>query len=210
MKPNQKLVDYVEQHIIPLYDNFDAAHHTDHVQTVIGESLKLAEHYIVNIDMVYAVAAFHDTGLQFGRENHHIDSGKLIRADNFLRNFFTPEELETVAQAAEDHRASSDHEPRSIYGRIVAEADRIIIPEVCLTRTVQYGLEHHPELDKEGQYARFAAHLAKKYGVGGYIRFWIPYSQNKANLEQLRTIINSPEELRSSFDRIYNACTYKL
>ncbi len=54
------------------------------------------------------------------------------------------EEIETVAQAAEDHRASSDHDPRSIYGRIVAEADRLIDPVTIIRRTIQYVLSHYP------------------------------------------------------------------
>ncbi len=54
---------YVETHIIPLYDHFDMAHKRDHVLMVIRQSLELAEHLDVNADMVYAIAAFHDTEL---------------------------------------------------------------------------------------------------------------------------------------------------
>lgn len=42
-----------------------------------------------------------------------------------------------MREAVEDHRASSDHEPRSIYGKIVAEADRIIDTDTTLRRTVR-------------------------------------------------------------------------
>ena len=54
-----------------------------------------------------------------------------------------------MKEAVEDHRASNKHVPRSIYGKIVAEADRIIDPDITLRRTVQYGLSNYPELDKE-------------------------------------------------------------
>ena len=50
----------------------------------------------------------------------------MIRADRQLAAWFTPQEIEIIAQAAEDHRASAKSKPRSIYGMIVAEADRII------------------------------------------------------------------------------------
>ena len=107
---NQQLVEYIESEIIPRYAGFDEAHRVDHARTVIEESLKLAGND-VNIDMVYAIAAYHDTGLCEGREKHHLVSGRIIREDGTLRRWFTEDQIETMAQAAEDHRASSDHEP---------------------------------------------------------------------------------------------------
>ena len=63
---------YVEAEIIPRYAHFDRAHSTDHVRSVIDRSLALARRYDVDPDMVYVIAAYHDTGLAFGREHHHI------------------------------------------------------------------------------------------------------------------------------------------
>ena len=110
------LQNYIESEILPRYEAFDAAHQRDHADTVIRQSLALAEHYDVKKDMVYAIAAYHDTGLAVDRKTHHLESGRIIREDARLLEWFTPEEIEVMAQAAEDHRASSDHEPRSIYG----------------------------------------------------------------------------------------------
>lgn len=45
----------------------------------------------------------------------------------------------SFAQAAEDHRASGRSEPRSIYGKLVAEADRVIDCETIIRRTIQFG-----------------------------------------------------------------------
>lgn len=193
---------YIEEQIIPRYTSFDRAHSIDHVRTVIAESLALAEHYDVDRRIVYVTAAYHDLGLCEGRERHHIVSGEIVRADKQLRNWFTDDEIEMVACAVEDHRASSDHEPRSIYGRIVAEADRVIDPEITLRRTVQYGLANYPQLDTEGQYARFCAHLQEKYAEGGYLRLWIPESKNGARLAELRQLIKNSELLRHTFERL--------
>lgn len=144
-----ELQNYVRQSIIPQYANFDKAHQIDHVEKVIEESLKLATHYEVDYSMVYVIAAYHDLGLYEGREFHHITSGKVLLADETLRRWFTDEQLLQMKEAIEDHRASNKQAPRTIYGMIVAEADRIIDPEVTLRRTVQYGLSHYPEMDKE-------------------------------------------------------------
>ena len=165
-KPLDKsLVAYIEQEIIPRYDHFDAGHRRDHVQAVISEALRLATFYPVDPNMVYTAAAYHDTGLCVDRKTHHIESGRIIRADQALQQWFDEDQIEQIVQAAEDHRASSDHEPRSIYGKIIAEADRQIIPESIILRTVQYGLAHYPELDKEGHWARTCEHMAEKYDV---------------------------------------------
>ena len=161
---------YIEECIIPRYNSFDAAHRCDHVRYVISQSLEFARHYDVNADMVYVIAAYHDTGLEVDRKTHHLESGRIVREDPRLRQWFTPEQIEVMAQAVEDHRASSDHEPRSIYGKIVAEADRQIDVETIIRRTVQYGLSHYPDLDKEGQWERTLEHLLEKYAEGGYLR----------------------------------------
>ena len=203
-KPDAALVRYVEAEIIPRYASFDKAHQVSHVQTVISQSLVLAAYYPeLNVDMVYVIAAYHDTGLVEGREFHHIASGRILLADQTLRKWFSEADLQVMKEAVEDHRASSDHEPRSLYGRIVAEADRQIEVDVVLRRTVQYGLKHTPELDKEGHYQRMCEHLHEKYAEGGYLKLWIPQSQNATELERLRQVIRDEEQLRAAFERIY-------
>lgn len=199
----KSLEEYCEREIIPRYSAFDKAHREDHVRTVIAQSLMLAEHYDVNADMVYAAAAYHDLGLAEGRETHHLASGHIIRNDAALSRWFSSEQIETIAQAAEDHRASSKREPRSIYGRILAEADRVIDAETIVRRTIQYGLSHYPELDTEGHWERTLAHLREKYGYGGYLHLYIPESPNAGRLEALRALIDSPSELRVVFERLF-------
>ena len=198
---NPTLNEYIEQKILPRYDHFDAAHQRNHAEEVITRSLDLAKFYDVDENMVYAIAAYHDTGLCEGRDTHHLVSGHIIREDQKLRDWFDEAQIETMAQAAEDHRASSGHEPRSIYGKIVAEADRLISPEKVIRRTIQFGLDHNPELDKEGQYQRFKAHLLEKYSDTGYLRLWIPESDNAPRLEELRKIIRDEEKMRKAFEQ---------
>lgn len=200
---NMDLHTYIETEILPRYEAFDAAHRTDHVRMVIARSLELATHYEVDAEMVYTVAAYHDLGLADGRERHHLWSGELLAADRNLRRWFTEEQITVMRDAVEDHRASSDHAPRTIYGRIVAEADRCIEIGTVLRRTIQYGLEHYPELDREGQYARCCEHLRRKYGDGGYLQLWIPHSENARQLEELRALMGDATALRARFAAIY-------
>lgn len=197
------LREYTEAHILPRYEGYDAAHRCDHIEGVISRSMALAEHYDVVADMVYTVAAWHDLGLCYGREEHHLTSAQMLREESKLLEWFTAEQIELMAEAIEDHRASSDHTPRSIYGLIVAEADRQIVPEVVMRRTVQYGLAHYPHLTPEEHWERFLGHLHEKYDHGGYLKLYIPHSENATRLAELRELIARPEELRRCFERIF-------
>ena len=199
----KSLKEYIEANVIPRYDSFDKGHDRSHVEMVIEQSLQLARQQGVREDMAYVIAAYHDTGLCEGREHHHEVSARILRADSRLRQWFTESEIATMADAAEDHRASSDHEPRTIYGRIVAEADRFIDPETIIRRTVLYGIEHYPALSREEHYRRMVAHLHEKYGPSGYLRLWFPDSPNAARLERLRQMMSDAELLRSLFNRFY-------
>lgn len=202
---NPNIITYVEQEILPRYEHFDAAHQRNHAKEVIERSLALADYYDVNEDMVYAIAAYHDTGLCEGRETHHLVSGRIIRNDMKLHEWFDEAQIETMAQAVEDHRASSGHEPRSIYGKIVAEADRLITPEKVIRRTIQFTQDHFPDFDKEQQYQRFREHLLEKYSDAGYLRLWIPESDNAVRLEELRKIIRDESQMRQAFEQLFPA-----
>lgn len=210
------LEKYLHEDIVPRYSSFDMAHREDHALTVIGQVMKLLdtmpEEFIIgerlvrrqDIDrnILLTAAACHDLGLVNGRERHHLDSGEIIRSDGNLRKWFSEEAIETIAQAAEDHRASGKSAPRSIYGMLVAEADRVIEGETIIRRTLQYGLEHYPTLDRPGHIERAIDHLHEKYGRGGYLKLWIPWSDNAVRLSELQDLMEDPEGIRSEIGRI--------
>lgn len=200
---NPELVQYIENEIIPRYASFDKAHREDHARAVIHRALAMGKNYDINEDLLYTAAACHDLGLAVDRKTHHLESGKMIRSDERLRQWFSPEEIETIAQAAEDHRASATTPPRSIYGSLVAEADRMIVPDTIIRRTIQFGLSHHPDLDREGHWERTLEHLHEKYAEGGYLHLLIPGSPNEEPLARLRAIIKDEAGLRKMFEEIY-------
>ena len=204
---NPELKAFIEAEIIPEYKNFGRSHNVEHVRRVISNSLELAKFLgdrKIDEDMVYAIAAYHDLGMSGPREIHHITSGKILMEDSRLRKWFSPEQIQVMKEAVEDHRASSDHAPRSVYGRIVAEADRDLEPDVVFTRAIEYGLEHYPELGKEAQWRRFAKHMDEKYSSNGYITLWIPGSTNERNLKQIRAVIADRNALRRTFNEIFD------
>jgi len=192
------LKEYVETVILPQHRHYDAAHRPDHIRRVIARSMMLQPSATT-----YAAAAMHDIGICEGRGVHHLASGRIIRADQNLRRWFSEEEIEYIAQAAEDHRASSTSRPRSPLGCILSEADRDIEPETIVRRTVEYGLSHYPTLDREGHWQRTLEHLHEKYAEGGYLKLWMDNSPNAAPLADLRALIRDERRLRSLFENLF-------
>ena len=201
--PSLDLMEFVEKNILPQYAAFDKAHNMEHVTRVIRRSLELARHTGADINMVYAIAAYHDLGMSGPRAVHHITGGKILSRDSRLKRWFSDEKLKIMKEAIEDHRASASRAPRSLYGKIVAEADRDIVPEVVFQRTVQYGLANYPEKSKEEHWERFRQHMDQKYSANGYIRLWIPGSPNEEKLTELRNIIANTPLLREKFNQYY-------
>ena len=206
---NLDLMAFIEQNILPKYNEFGLSHGLGHVQHVIRGSLELAKRMGADVNMAYTVAAYHDIGMSGPRAIHHLTGGKILAADARLKRWFSPEQIRIMREAVEDHRASASHSPRSIYGKIVAEADRDLDPEHVFRRAVQFGLENEPENNREEQWRRFLAHLQEKYSNTGYIKLWIPNSPNEQHLKAIRSIIENPEKLRQQFDNLYNEETGK-
>ena len=202
--PSLDLVEFIETQILPRYAAFDRAHNMEHVTRVIRRSLELVRTTGADPNMVYAIAAYHDLGMSGPRADHHLRGGKILAADARLKKWFSPEQLVIMREAVEDHRASASRAPRSIYGKIVAEADRDIDKEIVIRRTIQYGLANYPQLDKEKQWQRFKEHMDNKYSVNGYIKLWIPNSPNAEKLHELRELIAEPQKLRNEFNRIFD------
>ena len=201
--PTLDLVEFIETQILPRYTQFDKAHNLEHVTRVIRRSLELAKRTGADIDMVYTIAAYHDLGMSGPRAIHHLTGGKILAGDARLKRWFSNEQLKMMREAVEDHRASASHAPRNLYGKIVAEADRDIVPEVVFQRTVQYGMDNYPEKTKEEHWERFRQHMEAKYSSQGYIKLWIPGSPNEQKLSELRRIIEDKDELRKQFEKYY-------
>ena len=203
--PSLDLVEYIETKILPRYANFDRAHNLEHVTRVIRRSMELVRITGANINMAYTIAAYHDLGMSGPRAIHHLTGGKILAADARLKRWFSAEQIKIMREAVEDHRASASRAPRSLYGKIIAEADRDIDVDTVIRRTIQYGLSNYPQLDRQGQWQRFKQHMDEKYSANGYIRLWLPHSPNEQQLNQLRQLIADTTRLKARFDEIFNA-----
>ena len=181
--------EYIEKIILPRYEGFSDGHGRDHVEMVIRKSLHLAGVHGADADMAYVIAAYHDIGMPSGRKDHHITSAAALYADKELKKWFTDEQLIIMKEAVEDHRASAEEKPRSLYGCIIADADHFVIPENVIRRTILYGKANYPHMTEAEHIQRAREHMQNKYVAGGYLHFHLNDERSLEGLKKLREIV---------------------
>lgn len=207
---SRSLQQYVTGNILPRYDGYDKAHSRRHIQSVIDQSMEIfrklsagqmdgGRRYELNPDMAYAIAAYHDIGICEGRESHHLVSGRMLEADTALCRWFSQEQIRVMREAVEDHRSSNKSWPRSIYGRIVSEADKVIDFDTVFSRAILYARANYPEMTDEEIFRKSYGHLLDKYGDGGYMRLQFSDSPNAVRLADLREKLRDEELMRREF-----------
>ncbi|MBQ8892054.1 MAG: HD domain-containing protein [Bacilli bacterium] len=187
---NKNLQEYIEENIFPEYAKNEEGHQLTHIKYVIERSMKFASEVSdINYNMVYVIAAYHDIGHHIDAKRHEIISAEIMSQDENLKRFFNASELKIIKEAIEDHRASSTHEPRSIYGKIVSTADRNNTVEDCLMRTYTYGKAHTEGLSDEELFERAHTVLTKKFGENGYAKFYFEDEDYENFLKDIRKLL---------------------
>ena len=190
MKINNKLKEYIEDNIFPEYSKNDQGHDLEHIKYVINRSIKFADTIPdINYDIVYTVASYHDIGHHINPKLHEIISAEIMYKDDNLKEYFSDEERLIIKEAIEDHRASSDHEPRSVYGKIVSTADRNNTVEACLRRSYTYGKRLEPTATDEELFERAYKHLNLKFGEDGYAKFFFKDEEYEKFLHDIRELL---------------------
>jgi len=194
-KINNELRKHIETKVFPEYEKNEPTHNLGHIKYVIDRSFKFAQGVPdINYDIVYVIAAYHDIGHHIDPKRHEIISAEIMQKDKKLNDFFSKDELKTIQEAIEDHRASSDHEPRSIYGKIVSTADRNNSVESCLERSYFYGRRLHPEYSDDELFDRAYEHLKLKFGENGYAKFFFKDKEYEKFLSDIRKLLSDKKK----------------
>lgn len=187
---------------MPSYSKNDLGHGIDHINYVIDRSLRFASTVEnINYDMVYTIAAYHDIGHYIDTKNHEKVSAQMLLEDNNLKKYFTDEEIKIMSEAVYDHRASSEEEPRSIYGKIVSSADRNTDLESPFRRTYEYRIKHSKDASLKQIMDESYEHLLNKFGKKGYAneKMYFDDYEYENFLKQLNDLLDN----RSEFDKMY-------
>lgn len=200
---NQELINYIEEEIFPIYDTFDKGHDLNHIRAVIERALELAKKIDgISINIVYASAALHDIGIQVQRKNHAFYSGVFVEQNQELKRFFNNDEITLIKEAVEDHSTSKGIEPRSIYGKIVCDADKDNDLETSLLRAYEFTKKYYPEYSEEECIRNVFEQLSFKFGENGKVRFWINDEKQQEFLNRMNHLANNEEEFNEAIKSI--------
>ena len=189
-KINQNLYNYLNNTILPKYNDTIGGHDVKHIEYVISRCFELISEFNldVNYNMIYTIAMFHDIGYHEDPDNHEQVSADMFNKDEYIKNYFTEDENKIIYEAIVDHRASLEYEARSIYGKIVSSADREISVENMLIRSLRYQKDKHinenPSLNDVIEYSY--KKLYSKYSKNnGYAKM---YYKDKKYLDYIENI----------------------
>ena len=187
---NPELRAYIEATILPECEKNGPSNDLAHTEQSIERSFKFAKTVPdINYDIVYTVAAYHDIANHIDRDKHELIAAEMAANDENLKKFFNDDEMKIIREAIEDHRASKDSEPRSIYGKIISSADRNVSVETCLARTYSFGKKFHPDYTDEQLFERSYDHLQNKYGETGYAKFYFKDEEYENFLKEMRSLL---------------------
>lgn len=190
----KELKEYIENNIFPQYERNEKGHQIEHINDVINRCFELCQKKEIDINMLYTIAAYHDIGYSIDYKNHEIISAQIMFEDENIKKFFTPKQLKIMKEAIEDHRASLNRRPRSIYGELISSADRNIDVEESLRRIYFYSKEHFKELNEKETMEECYNHTLKKFSEDGYANFFLEDEAYNNYLKELRKLLNNKEK----------------
>lgn len=196
---NKELKKFLKNEVMPLYQRNDWAHQSWHIYEVIERSLKLSKNLNVNLNMVYTIATFHDIACFEGRENHEINSARILKETEKLKEFFNTNEINIMAQAIMDHRASIINPPKTIYGSIIKTADKFTTIKGILRSTLEYHLEFYPNLTFDEMFDNCVNYIEAKYGPKGYSKVYIKSKEYETFLNKVNYYLKNLHELKRIF-----------
>lgn len=203
---------FIKNTIKPKYETFDSAHNVEHFEFVTTNCVNYAQALIdkgekIDLEIAYTVGALHDIGIENGREGHAQSSGDFVRNCADLHKFFNTETIELIAQAVEDHSSHLEYEPRNIYGKIVADADRNNSLYLVFSRPVKYGIKHEAHLSKAEQIDRVYKFVQNKFGRNGYVKYWLNIPETTKAQNEVWTLLDDEKSCKAYISRLVDEFT---
>ena len=191
-------INYVEDKVLPLYDTNIGGHGRDHILTVIMRSFEIKKEFDLSLKnkLILIIAAYHDIGYKKDPDNHEQVSSEMFLADKEIQKFLEPDEVQIVAEAIVDHRASLEYEARSEYGKLVSSADRETSVENMLKRSFLYQADKHadenPTIEQVIEYS--FKKLTKKFGKDGYAKMYFTDKKYTEYLKEMQELLENKDK----------------
>lgn len=192
----QELKDYIENNILPLYDDNYIGDGRDRVEYVINRSNKIIEENNLDIDenILYTAISYHDIRTNNKEEGHELISAEIMYKDEFLKSIFNEEERKIIKEAIEDQRAKLEDKPRNIYGKILSSASRNSSIEQCLERSYKYGKKKNPQATDEEIFEGAYNALLSKFGKDGKANFFFKDDTYEKFLYEIRELLSDKDK----------------
>lgn len=210
---DKELKEYIKNEIKSKYKNFDKGHNIAHFNFVTKNCVNYGKQLIdkgekVDLDIAYIVGAYHDIGITMGREGHALSSGKILRKDKMLKNFYSEEIIEMMAQAVDDHSSHLSYEPRNIYGKIVADADRNNTKYLVFSRPIKYGLKNEQKgMSKEWHINRVYNFVNSKFGRNGYVKYQLDIPDTKKEQNEVWQLLDDEKKCKLYIEGLFDEIT---
>ena len=168
------LAEYLNKHILPRYAAYDKGHQAEHILQVVNRCKELVEendlNSAVNIDLLLTAAYFLDLGLLEGKEMHYLTSAKMLRHDKFIKEYYTSEQINIIAEAIEDQRISLQTIPRTLYGELLSAATKVIDEKEIIKQAYCNSESNNPHFTQEEHIEAVYQQLLAKYGKNGCVK----------------------------------------
>lgn len=208
----KEVKEYINSCVKPVYKTFDKAHSTSHFNFVTKNCVEYGKELIekgveLNLEIAYVVGALHDVGISKGREGHAKSSGEIVRNDQKLKEFYFEDEIEMIAQAVEDHSSHLEYEPRSIYGKIVADADRNNSVYLVFSRPIKFGIKHEKTNTREEHINRAYDFVQNKFGRNGYVKYWLDIPNTTKAQQEIWELLDDEKACKNYIAGIFDEVT---
>lgn len=201
---NGDYLRYINEKILPKYTD-KLGHSIDHIVGVLNRAFNLNRNLKLNLDskVLSAAVFYHDIERGFEYDNHEITSAATFMSDQKMKEFFSDAERKIIKLAIEDHRASCDHIPRNIYGKLLSSADRNSSHEHPLKRTYEYRINRNSSQPIEEIIHESYSHLQEKFGKSGYAnKVYFDDGAYEKHLSELRKLLSNYEKFRKEYIKV--------
>lgn len=210
---NKELKKHINDSIKSKYKTFDKGHNIAHFNFVTKNCVNYGKQLIergmdIDLDIAYIVGAYHDVGMIYGRENHALSSGKIVREDKVLSKYFSKNIIEIIAQAVEDHSSHLTYTPRNIYGKIVADADRNNTQYLAFSRPIKFALKNQPKSKTKTEHIEeIYQFVNKKFGRNGYVKYWLDIPDTTREQQKIWQLLDDKQQCLQYISGIFDEIT---
>lgn len=209
---DKKLKDYIIKEIKSKYKIFDKGHNVSHFNFVTKNCVNYGKQLIakgenLDLDIAYIVGAYHDIGLTIERENHAKHSADIVKNDSVLKEYYNEKTIDIIANAVEDHSSHLSYEPRNIYGKIVADADRNNSVYLVFSRPIKFGLKNKQHYTKQQHINEVYEFVNNKFGRNGYVKYYLDIPDTTKEQQKVWNMLDDEEKCKAYIEGLFDEIT---